>query len=499
MQVLPDRIIVTESEETYYTIKVVTGTKQVLSTIEMSAIDKILNDKSWTREQYMYDIPKLDDRIYFAGVLQEMVNIINQYNGEVVQIVYETDDDKIKEILGLGYIHIICEKSKMRYYIKEIEPITVIQDESPKYENISNDAEHVEKFIEFHTQKIMTGQLKHSDDLLVNIDDVVVFLGFSGKSEMVYTFKKNNYISNLEYFVLNTEEEINDMEKMDCFVSEDYKSTNVILVINEMILDQLTSLDSDVIWNKVSLVVCDTNMERESTILLSLCKRKHVTHVKKIQYGSWFNFGVFNKYQQCSPMEDNAKNAVITFTEDVWIDKRSFVAFVDPRYANIFRIASAMELSPDVWSISIIHDVFDDVNRNCYEYKFMPYYQSDQIVQLCNVMRKGLFHTPLSVYTKFPAIAKMLFESSIFVSCDKDHFKQYVDNVNEVFVGKIKGSFEKHLDFINTAKKIACDRQKKIDLVKEAYEKSIKKKLNHEIVFGKQEKLLAKTLEKLKI
>ena len=496
---VPSRIIITESEETYYSIKVVTGDKEVNSTIELSGIDKLLNNKSWTREHFMYDVKKLDDRIYFAGVLQEMVKIIEQYQGEVVQIVYETDPDQIKKVRELGHLHIISEESKMTYYIKEIEPVAILNDEIPQYDNISNSVEHVEKFYEFHTQKVMAAQLKHCDDHLVNLDDVVLFIGFAESSQMVKVFKYYNYISKLEYHILNDEENFKNIPKLDCFNHEDYGTTKMILVVNEMVLDQFLPICENLNWNKISLVVCDTNMERESTLLLSHCKRHEVTHVKKIQYGAWYNFGVLNTYQQCEPHSDNAHNGVITFTDEVFVDRRIYVVFVDSRYANIYRIANALELCKDIWSISMIHDIFDDLVKNYYDYKFMPVYQTDQIVKLCNLMKRGLFHTPLAVFTRFPAIARVMFESSIFVSCDRDHFKKYIANINDVFDQKIKRQFELHVGVINAAKTIASDRKKKIDLVREAQVKSVNKKVLHDIVYNKQEKLLEQTLKQLKI
>jgi hypothetical protein len=495
---VPTRIVITESEETYYCIKVVTGDKVVNSTIEMSAVDKILTDKVWTREQYMFDVPDLKDRIYFTGILQEMMGIIDQYEGEVVQIVYEADPDNFSTIRSLGHIPIMSEPSKMTYFIKEVEPISIIKDESPPYENISNDVEHVEKFFKFHTEKVMAGQLKHCDDFLVNLDDVAIFIGYSEKSQMVREFKKSNFISNLEYFILNDEDQIKDIPKMECFTSDDYQTTKAILVINEMVLDQFLQIKG-IDWSQIGLVVCDTNMERESTLLLSHCKRHEIVHVRKIQYGNWYNFGVYNEYQKCHPYDDFSHDAVISFNDDVLVERPIFVVFVDPRYAYIYRIASAMELCKDVWTISVIHDIFDDLVKNYYDYKFMPIFQSDQIIKICNVMKRGIFHTPLAFFTKFPAIAKMLFEASVFVSCDKEHFKTYIKNVHGVFDKKIKHQFNQHLDLINTAKSIASDRKKKIDLVKEAVVKHEKKRVLHDIVYGKQEKLLENALQQLKI
>jgi hypothetical protein len=501
---IPTRIIISESEETYYTIKVVTGIKEVNSTIEMSALNKILDNKVWTREQFLYDTPKIQDRIYFAGVIQEMIAIIDDHGGDIVQIVYETDEDRTSEIRRLGHRHIVSEKTKQRYYIKEVEPVAELKDEVKPYDNISNDVEHLEKFFKFHTEKIMAGTLKHCDDHLVNLDDVVLFFGFSENSPMVRNFKQSNYYSRLEYYLLNTEDEISGFDKMDVFDDEQYESTKVVLVINTMILEQVLeviymSVVSPHFWEKLSLVVCDTNMERESTILLSLCRRHNITHVKKIQYGPWFNFGVCNEYQKCTTHQDDSNNAVISFTNNVYVGNRNFVVFVDSRYANIYRIVSAMELCPDVWTISIIHDIFDDLVKNYYEYKFMPYYQTDQITRLANVMRRGIFHTPLAFYTKFPAIAKMLFEASIFVSCDKEHFKVYIENINKVFNEKIDKTFKLKLEFINTAKTIASERALKVELIKEAIVKHQKKRIIHDITYGKQEKLLVKTLEKIKI
>ena len=500
----PTRIVITESEETYYTIKVVTGEKEINSTIEMSALNQILDDKVWTREHYLCDTPNVQDRIYFAGVIQEMISIIDEHDGEIVQIVYETDEDRCGEIQRLGHRHVVSEESKQRYYVKEIDAISEIKDDVQPYDNISNDVEHVEKYFKFHTEKVMAGTLKHCEDHLVNLDDVALFIGFSENSPMLRNFKKSNYYSKMEYHLLNTEDEIAEFDKMDIFGDEDYKSTKVVLVINTMVLKQVMeviymSVVSPKFWEKLSLVVCDTNMERESTILLSLCRRHHITHVKKIQYGPWFNFGVCDSYQKCRTHEDNAKNAVISFTNDVYIDNRNYVVFVDSRYANIYRIANAMELCPDVWTISIIHDTFIDFVKNYYEYKFMPYYQTDQITQLANLMRRGIFHTPLAFFTKFPAIAKLLYEASIFVSCDKGHFKGYIDNVTKVFNNKMNTTFEIKVGLINTAKTIASERIKKVELVKEAIHKTQKKKVEHDIVYGKQEKLLLKALEEIKI
>ena len=501
---VPTRIVITESEETYYTIKVVTGEREINSTIEISALNQILDNKTWTREQYLCDVPNVQDRIYFAGVIQEMINIIDDHGGEITQIVFESDESRYPEIRRLGLRHIVAQESAQRYFIKEIEPVVEIRDEIEPYENISNTVEHVEKFFQFHTEKVMAGPLKHCDDHLVNLDDVVLFIGYAEESLMVRTFKNSNYYSRLEYHCANTREETTEFDKLDIFESDEYETTNVVLVINTMILEDVLdeiymSEVSDKFWEKVSLVVCDTDMERESTILLSLCRRHHITHVRKIQYGPWFNFGVTDAYQQCKTHNDHAKNAVISFTNDVYIDNLNYVVFVDPRYANIYRIANAIELCPDIWTLSIIHDIFDDLVKNYYEYKFMPYYQTDQITQLANLMRRGIFHTPLAFFTKFPAIAKMLYEASIFVSCEKGHFKQYIKNINKVFDDKMKTAFEIKLGLINTAKTIASERSKKVDLVREAIVKQQKKKVEHDIVYGRQEQLLIKALEEIKI
>lgn len=487
-KVLPTRIIVTETEETYYQIKVVVGTKNVVSNMEISGIDKALTDKVWVRENFMYDIPDLGDRIYFSSVLQEMIAIISESEREIVQVVYETDNDKFPELRNLGFKSVISENTKMTFQIKEFERIQHI-DEEDTYENISTDVEHIKKFFDFHTQKITSRQTNVTRTNLVNIDDVVVFVGFGEQSIMVRNFDNSNYILKLDRCI------VNDLEDVDKIMSnEDYKGAKFIIVVN----NNCVTISLDIIRkykDHITMCVYNTEDDFESVFLMSLCKRHGILHVKRIEYAGYFNLGVFRPYERCALFMDECKNGVITLSDNVWVENKSYVVFLDKRYANIMKIVDTMETCADVWTISIIHDIENEVKM--YEYAFMPVYASEQVIHLMNMNKRGISHTPIAFYTRFPAIAKILFEGSIFVSCNKEHFMEYVNKVRDVF----KSTIDKHsiaaidrvnrrktmaynmwlIDNVNLRKLMEYNKWVKINYVKEAQCRYAHKKIVHQL------------------
>jgi hypothetical protein len=131
-----------------------------------------------------------------------------------------------------------------------------------------------------------------------------------------------------------------------------------------------------------------------------------------------------------------------------------------------------MELCGDVWSITIIHDINAGYTSNLYEYKFFPVFQTETLTHLHKTMKMGIVHTPISFYTKFPAVARMMFDASIFVSCDKDHLIEYVNKVTDVFKNTISKFFDQRIAHINDAKSLAVDMGKKVMYVKQAQRKN---------------------------
>lgn len=491
-KVLPTRIVVTETEETYYQIKVVVGEKIVVSNMEVSGIDHALGNKAWVRENFMYDIPKLDDRIYFAGILQEMIQIISDSNRDIIQIVYETETDRYPTIRSMGFTPVMSEKSGISYHVKEYDSInTSDTGEVPMetYENISTDVEHVKNFFEFHTKKITTNQLNKSDDHIVNLDDIVLFLGFNDASSFVHTFNTYNYIMKLDNFIVNNTSEIDEV-----ISNEEFETCKFILAVNnDHTQDAIEAVKKH--KDKFRVVVYDTEDDYESLFLMSICKRHGVLLVKRMQHSHYFNFGVFKKYELCADHADECNNGVITLNDNVWVGDRAFVVFMDPRYADITRVVSAMELCKDVWTITVIHDIVSDTMDKLYEYKFMPVYQSEQIMHVTKIVKSGLTHTPIAFFTRFPAIAKILFESSVFVSCKKDHLLEYIENVTNVFKKSIKDHSIAYISKINDAKSLAFQMVKKMDFVKEAQQRARKKK----VVYDINEEKIRELLKSIKI
>lgn len=468
------RIVVTETEETYFQVKVVVGDNDIVSNVEMDGVEKVLNNKSFVREQFFCDVRDLEERIKFSEILQEMVRIIDENDGDIIQVVYETDQERFPKLKEMGYDSCRSENSKILYFIKESDGMVLSEEPNKPFDNISNSVEHIEKFFDFHTQKVVQDPWKHSDDHLVNLDDVVYFLGFTEHSLMVRTFKKSNYILNLEHHIIDS---FDEEHFKDILENEHGK---IILVVNpfhtELALEIMHKYT-----NKVSLCVYETETSRESSYFLSTCSRYKIMHVKRAQHSNIFNFGVVNEYEKCSAHIDNYHNGVISLNDNVWVEEKSFIVFLDPRYSNMVKALSAMEICKDVWTITIIHSMSDFVGSQLYEYKFFPYYQTENLTHLHKLMKMGVNHTPVAFYTTYPAIARLLFDASVFVSCDKDHLIEYVNNCTKVFKDKIHEGSKIHMDKINDAKALAIEMKKKVELVKVAQQKKQKKDILSDI------------------
>lgn len=476
------RIVVTETEETYYQIKVVTSDKVALRNVEMNAIDRMLADKAWVREQFVYDVRDLTERVKYAGVVQEMVSIMYEGDAEILQVVYETDIDKRVELKNLGFTSVEVEESGMDYFLREITPITQLSsdDGEPAYENISTDIEHVHQHMEFHTTKITQDPLLYADEHIVNKDDVVLFLNYGETSQVFRTFLNHNTLLGLEYHLFNTETDSEQIAK----VMEDEelgKNDKFILVTSPFREESEYITIIDKYKSKIKMVVHETDYSHASVFLLSTCKKYGIAHTKRIQHGAFFNFGVTSEHEKCSKNVDDAKNGLISLNDDVWVSGRSYAVFLDPRYADIKRFINAMELSPDVWTVTVIQDCNDLLSKGMYDYKFFPVYQTENLTSLHKTMKSGLIHTPIAFYTRFPAIATLLFDASIFVSCEKEHLLEYVNKVTDAFKNKINEQFVRHLSKINSAKVMASDMRKKVVFVKDAIQRRNHDKLVHEI------------------
>lgn len=492
MEVHPDRIIITETEETYYQIKVVTkGTKTTVNNVEICAVDKILNNKTWTREHFMVHVPKLKDRIYFAGIVQEMTSILHEHEGEIIQIVYETDVEKFTHLKELGHHSVISENSGMTYWIRDLDNIERLDEHSEEtYENISGDVSHIDKHFEFHNDKIAQDPLTNCIDHIVNPNNIVVFLGFSEQGPVVREFNNSNYLMNADSIMSDcTDDVIKSLDDVD-------ENKKVVLVVSPFRVDDAVDV-INILKDRIKTCVYDTDESYESVVLLSTCKRYKIFHCKKTHHHKYFNLGVVNDYEKCD--DGNPHNGVITMNSNVWVGNKNFIIFLDPRYADISMCVSTMELCPTVRTISIIHDISERMTKYLYEYKFLPFYQTNGFTDLHRVVKHGLVHSPVAVYTRFPSIARMLFDAGIFVSCDKKHFLKYVDDCNGVFEKYLDENFIHRLKRVIESTKLASDMKHKIELVKFAFQKYLKKKVVHDIVYKRQEQHMINTLNELMI
>jgi hypothetical protein len=461
----PTRIIVTETEETYYQVKVVTGERVSMQNVEISATDKLLNDKVWVREQFMYDTTSMEDRLHFTTVLQEMVSIMVEEAGMVIQVVYETDESRWPDIRALGYTGVNIQASNMSYFIRELVPSAPgsnSDDVVALYENISTDIEHIDNFFDFHTKKVTMDPCTFSNEHIVNMDDVVIFINFGKNSETVRTFLQHNVVMGLEHRVYNTEDDIVIGTPAD-------KNVKFILVVAPF--SDTTDKYMDIIdthHSRINMVVYDTDVSHESIMMLSTCKRHGIAHVKRIQHSNLFNFGVVNNYEQCCTNRDDTNNGVISLDDSVVVGDRSYIVFLDPRYADMRKYINAMEICTDVWTVTVIHVCSDEITKGMYDYKFLPVYQTDNLSKLHGTVKAGLVHTPVSFYTIYPGIATMLFDGSIFVSCDKRHLLEYVNKVSGIFKKRINDNFITHIDGVNRAKYLTTEMSRKIYYVKYA-------------------------------
>jgi hypothetical protein len=457
---------ITESSETAYVVHVVVNDQSIKKEVEFVDITQFIENKPWVRENFLKDVRKMADRIYFAGVLQEMMSIVVESEGDIVQVVFEADQSRFSNLRETGHVSVVSEESKVGYFIKEVggaRPNPYVP-----YEGTSTDVTHIDKFYEFHTNKIVHDQRSATEFLMVDINDIVVFIGFNPHSDVVYNFRQCNYNLQLDHHVLTDGDDIKKI------IGE---SSKIILVANQFSVALCTQVVSE-FPKSIKLCVCDVDESFGSTMLLSACKRHNILHVRKVHRTAFFNFGVTLRFQRCDDHRDDANNGVITMSEDTWIEDRSFIIYMDPRYADIVRCVDIMECADNVWAITIIHVVRDDVCDKLYEYTFKPTYQTKNINHLCNVARAGQIHTVLAVYTKFPNIANRLADSSVFVTCDKEKLLEYNNNVTAIFKARIKGAFVRHINYINNAKAITNQMKKKVELVKDAYQIYAKKCVN---------------------
>jgi hypothetical protein len=442
--------------------------------MEISGIDKALTNRVWVREHFLYDIPSLEDRIYFAGILQEMIQIIVDSECSIIQIVYETVQERFQQLRQLGFVSVMSEKSGQTFQILEYDTCSFQKTNStddsnePAYENISTDIEHIKKYFEFHTKKVTVNQLNNCVDHLVSINDSVLFLGFTESSPMFRTFVQHNYLMKLDYHFVNN---IVDIQQI-----QDVEQDKFILVVNNT-MDIAKAIEVIKEFKaQIKVVVCDTDDDYfDSLMLLSTCKRHRILHVKRMQHSCFFNFGVLKRYELCSSNMDECNNGVVSLNDNVWVSERSYTVFLDPRYADITRVISAMELCNDVWSITVLDDVVKNTMGTLYEYKFMPHFHTEQIMHISKLVKGGNMHTPICFFTTFPAVARILFESSVFVSCEKEHLLQYQKQVSDTFKKAIDDHFKNHLSRINDAKSLAFQMSRKMDFVRQAQQRQRKR------------------------
>lgn len=495
------KIIVSVSEECTFQIKTYVGDRESIANVAFCAIhEQVIDNCPWIRETLLTDVRSFDERYDTAKLISNMVKLFNS-ELEIAQVIFHKDgESEYKKIAG--------ESNFERAQIKDgflcfYENDVVILDRK-SFPNPSTDVSHIKQNFEFHSNKHTANPLTFCPENLFNKSDMVTFVGDCPQS-IIDTFEKFNELNN-DYCIVKSldeyKEKVLDLEEGD----DEEKLFRCALVVDIFSVN----LAIDIIREKpekIGIVVCDTMavQDKEARNILSLCHSKGIMCVRKAQRHGLFNFGVISKDQQCRD-SFHTGNGVITMTNDTVVKEYLYVIFIDPRMAQIARAVLALEMSSEIWCITMIQDAYDHVVSSHHDYKFFPIIQTEGINRIAQMTKKHSIHTAIAVITPFPNVAITLFENGIFSAYDRECLLEYVDNVNRVFDEHVKDVQKKNVSRVVSLKAEAYNsvteiekKAKKINAeIGPAVARRVKRLVNNEIVTHKVKGYKNEILKELK-
>lgn len=437
-------LVISFTEETTVQFNVRIGDKPpVISNVERCAVRKqVFYNESWIRETLLVDIADFDKRYEMANEISAFTYFLFHVIG-ASQLVYSTRDGEYTKAGTASSKILTHEETGKQVLCNFYEDVVVI--DRPPYPSPVTDVEHIEKAFSFHSTKHTVNPLAFSVDNLINKSDMVVFVGDTDH-RVKQTFEKFNSLNNDHCVIRYTD----DYEKhvLSLEVEDDEEKTfRCVLVVDNTDFTDVAIEIIEMKHEKIAAVVFDSaGYDDDGTLeLLSLCRAKNILCVRKIQRHGWFNLGVIDVSEQTSECHYSG-NGVITMTDDTVVPEYSYVVYIDPRMSQIAKLVIGLEMAAEVWAITLVHDARDDLVANHYDYKFFPVFQTEGFFRLCQMNKKHTIHSVLTVVTPFPAIAAMLFDSGIFVTCDVDVALEYNEKINALFNKEIKKQRLKHVE-----------------------------------------------------
>lgn len=498
---MASKIIVSCTEETTFQVKVnVEGaTEPAISHVEFCAMEKFTTTPALVRESLLFDIKSFDDRYKFAMIVSDMAAVLKDHV-TMTQVIYCHDATEYAQYDGS-----MVKGDKGEYlcrYIKTNQPSQRVE-----YPCISTDVSHIEKSFKFHSHKHTVNPLSFSEDNLINKSDMIVFVGVEGgeDSAIFSVFRDHNELNNDWCFVDSAkeyEEKVLSLEDGD----DDEKIFRSVLVSDGApnLLYDLVNLKHE----KVGAVVYDTfsGDVRDTRRLLSLCRTKNITCMRKVQRHGRFNIGVVDKGEQTTESYHTG-NAVVTMTNGTILDEYLFVVFIDPRMAQLPKMVIAMEMASETWCITIVQDALDGAVQGHVDYKFFPLFQTEGINRVVMMASKHTLHTPIAMYTDFPSIAIKTVDAGMFTCCFPDKIREYVANVNAIYdeaVAEVgRKNVSRVVDMKLKAYKYVTDVAKKADMINPSIPQGAhqmrSKGVMRSIVKGKHERGLQQVFNQLKI
>lgn len=423
----------------------------VVSNVEFCALqENVIDNEAWVRETLLVDVRDFDTRYTLSKKIAQHTAFFSKLVDDgIAQLIYSQDPAFYEEFVDRDNCSVVVhEETGDQVLLIFFSDIAIV--DRPGYASPSTDVEHVEKSFKFHSTKHTVNPVTFSVENLLNKSDMVVFVGFQDKA-VIDTFNQFNELNNsscevsytedYEERVLKLEEEDDDEKLFRCALVVDTASIDVAIEIIKLKPEKIAS------------VVCDTLglVTREALTLLSLCHSKNILCVRKLHRHGWFNLGVTDKNEQATECPDSG-NGIITMTNDTVLGEWSYIVFVDPRMAQIAKLAIGLEMAAEVWTITIVHDARDDLVAEHHDYKFYPIFQTEGFFRLCQMTKKHTIHTVLNVITPFPAVGAMLFDSGIFVTCDVPVALEYNKKVTDIFTKAVKAARTANVERVVKAK-----------------------------------------------
>jgi len=424
------RIIISLTEETTVQFKVYVDENDtpVVSNVEFCALqEQVVDNHAWIRETLLMYIRDFDTRYDLSKKIALFTSFFSKLVADgVAQLVYNTEGYTQHKHTGDVVLHQETGEKVLCVYCTDKVVI-----DRPPYRSPSTDVTHIERTFKFHSTKHTVNPLAFSVDNLVNKSDMIVFVGDNDHG-VIRTFEQFNELNN-DFNIVTTAD---DYKKHVLALEEDddeEKTFRCVLVVDPCFID--VALDIIKLKpEKIAAVVCDTyGMYNVSALtLLSVCHSKSIVCVRKLQRNGCFNLGVVDKREQTTESQTSG-NGVITMTDDTVVSEYSYVVFIDARMAQIAKIVICLEMAVGIWTITLVHDARDDLVAGHYDYKFFPIFQTEGFFRICQMNKKRALHSIINVLTPFPAIGSMLFDSGIFVTCDKEVAIEYNKKVNAVY------------------------------------------------------------------